>query len=348
MTSYEIELLNKITTEFEFDLSGKVILTECASGSYFMNPIALAKAGSEKIFLIAKDSKEYGLAEANYSRVKQLLNDLKLRTDIELVTATTTFERVDIVTNTGHVRPIDNSLLSRIPNSCVIPLMFESWEFRSSDIDIESTLRRGDWITTINESHKLVSTFRYLGALVVDILFDLERYLINNNVLLVGKGIFCSEIEFFIQRMCGTLCRVHDFSELDQVYSNTRFDIVIIADINSGVFDPGWSFLNLYKRKFAEGTLLVNLSGALPQKDFPFGRFKLIQRSNVRKGFMSLHAGDLGVEPVLRLFVASLKVASVAYDLRNLGYSVKAANQILYDLDNSFYGEKSIVEVWRN
>ena len=44
-------------------------------------------------------------------------------------------EDADIVTNSGHLRPLDEEAVGRMKPGAAIPLMYEAWELRPDDVD---------------------------------------------------------------------------------------------------------------------------------------------------------------------------------------------------------------------
>jgi hypothetical protein len=73
----------------------------------------------------------------------------------------------DIVTNSGQVRPIDAAMIAALKPGCAIPLMYESWEYRPSDLDLRACRERGIVVAGTNERHPRVDVFSYLGQLAI-------------------------------------------------------------------------------------------------------------------------------------------------------------------------------------
>ena len=68
--------------------------------------------------------------------------------------------QADIITNSGHVRPIDAEMIGWMKPTAVIPLMYEAWEFRDADLDLAACQRRGIVVAGTNERHPAISTCR--------------------------------------------------------------------------------------------------------------------------------------------------------------------------------------------
>ena len=78
----------------------------------------------------------------------------------------------DIVTNSGQVRPIDAETVSCMKPSAVVPLMYEGWEYRPADLDLEACRSRGILVAGTNERHPAVDVFAFLGQMAVMQLHD--------------------------------------------------------------------------------------------------------------------------------------------------------------------------------
>ena len=76
-------------------------------------------------------------------------------------------EDVDILTNTGFLRPINKKLIKALTPKCVIPLMWEPWEFRPEEIDIDACVERGIKVYGTNEADPRLKTMDYIGWIVL-------------------------------------------------------------------------------------------------------------------------------------------------------------------------------------
>ena len=76
------------------------------------------------------------------------------------------------MTNSGQVRPIDAATVAAMRPSSVVPLMYESWEHRASDVDLDACRRRGIAVAGTNETHPVVDVFSFLGPMAVKQLHD--------------------------------------------------------------------------------------------------------------------------------------------------------------------------------
>ena len=128
-----IDKLARQVKALELDLKGKTVLTEAASGAYVVTPVIAALAGA-KVFAYSKTTR-YGKLEDVFSSTRELADTFR-KYPLEIhFTEKITPEIVaesDIITNSGHLRPLNEIMLSHAKNDLVIPLMYEAWEWREA------------------------------------------------------------------------------------------------------------------------------------------------------------------------------------------------------------------------
>jgi hypothetical protein len=151
----------------ELDLGGRTVLTEAANGAYVVTPVLAAMGGADVYALAAPTA---------YATTDELIRQTTELAKLAAVSDKITFAAqkdavplgaVDIVTNSGQVRPIDAAMIAQLKPGCVIPLMYESWEYRPSDLDLTACREHGIVIAGTNERHPDVNVFSYLGQLAV-------------------------------------------------------------------------------------------------------------------------------------------------------------------------------------
>ena len=104
------------------------------------------------------------------------------------------------MTNSGHVRPIDTSLIGGMKRGAVIALMYESWEFRPDDLDLDACLRAAVLVGGTNERHPQIDVFSYLGPMAVRLLHDAGVSAYRASVLLLCDNPFRSFLEHGLRR----------------------------------------------------------------------------------------------------------------------------------------------------
>ena len=96
----------------------------------------------------------------------------------------------DIVTNLNYVRPLDKAMLARLKPTAVIPLMFETWEYRPSDLDLEEARRLGICVLGTNERDERLRVLEYIGPVAVKLAMEMGVEVLTSRVVVLGGGHF--------------------------------------------------------------------------------------------------------------------------------------------------------------
>ena len=140
-----IKIIKQYNEILNFNLKGYTILTEVGSNHYLYSPIIPLLCGADHVFAFIKDTK-FGKAADIRQQCIEIANFLGLTNKLTIGENNFEYEwltKSDIVTNSGMLRPIDKKKLSYFKKGSVIPLMFEAWEFRDSDLDIAECKKLG-------------------------------------------------------------------------------------------------------------------------------------------------------------------------------------------------------------
>lgn len=149
-------LIREYIGRFNIDLTGMTIFTEAASGYYLYSPVMAAMAGASKVFAVTRDSRWGKAADI----IRQLQNVTRLwecddAVEILGEKRRETVGDSDIILNQGFVRPIDSEMISWMKPTAVIPLMWETWEFRPHEIDLEACKQKGILVMGTHEDTEL-------------------------------------------------------------------------------------------------------------------------------------------------------------------------------------------------
>lgn len=169
-----LDSMRRRIAALRLDLSGLHILTEAATGAYSCTAVIAALAGAERVDVFAHDTARHG------SRADALAATLSLAGEAGVAARISPVARIDrdvlggcdIMTNSGHLRPITREMIASLPVGAVIALMFEAWEFRPADLDLAACRVRGVRVAAVNERHPDVAVFPFLGPLCVRQLQD--------------------------------------------------------------------------------------------------------------------------------------------------------------------------------
>ena len=338
--SREELIINRVVETFELDLSGLVILTEAASGAYSLNPLIAAQAGAF-VYCIAKDSKFGKSREIEQKLLKDAKqHGLESRIEVVFELNEVPLSELDIVTNSGFVRPIDRELISKLKETCVIPLMWETWEFRHSDFDIFACKENNILCLGTNESSPPLLMDPYAGILAVKLLFELQLEVYKTRIVLVGENKFASRIASYLELMGS---EVHLFSKNTKILNdccsniydredfNTWFtkhglntDVILLADLESKeCFSDSTSLLAPSNLVSINPQIKVGILAGVVDCDL-MNRFgvQCFPQQTMPAHFMSYQLYDVGPLPIMELFAAGLKVGEVMARFRLGNFSV--------------------------
>src|SRR6266508_1073199 len=287
-----VNLMYEAIARLRLDLSGAVVLTEAASGAYVVTPILAAMAGADQVFAISRTTK-YGAFEEVSDNTHRLAKSVGVAPRIKVITRKTreVVGQADIITNSGHVRPIDAETISWMKQGAIIPLMYEAWEFRDTDIDLEACRRREIQVAGTNERHPAVDVFRFL-----------ERGL-------TGAGV-----------------NVMTHESLQQVPSDSHFDAIIVAlKPQTGPVITAADAAIIARRW--PGAALGQFWGDVDRSALQAEGVSVWPPSPPAPGHMAILLSDVGPEPVVRLQSGGLKVGEAL--LRSAGGDLGAEKEFL-------------------
>lgn len=171
-----LESMARRVSALQLDLSGLTVVTEAATGAYACTATIAAMAGAKRVVARARDTRRHGTALEAATATLGLARSAGVHDRIDVVEEITddVLARCDILTNSGHLRPITRRMVELLPSHAVIGLMFEAWEFRGSDLDLAACRERGIRVAAVNERHPDVAVFPFLGPLCVRLLAEAD------------------------------------------------------------------------------------------------------------------------------------------------------------------------------
>jgi hypothetical protein len=289
--------------DFDLNLSNLTVFTEAATGNYCTTPVIAALAGAQ-VNAIGRSSR-FGSFDktiyeteklARYFGVIDKINIFEGLDDIDLSIC-------DIMTNTGFLRPITKDIINRLSPSCVIPLMYESWEFRKQDLDIFACRERGIKVYGTNESDHRLRTMSYIGYVALSHLLDFKLTPLSDcRIVILGCNPF-TEPSLEVLEMAGYQCEVvNDYSEKIELSS---FDAVIFMEHEKDILLYGENGY-IEPNDINEGVPLIHICGRI---EIPHDRDKLVPSRPAPFGYMSYTADYIDPTAVIDLHTAGLKVA---------------------------------------
>lgn len=309
------KLIEKSIEAFSLNLKGYTILTEAATGYYAFTPMIAALAAAKRVYLIAGDSR-FGKAKQVSGGVLRLAADWGLKDRIAVLSSRRDIriKEADIVTNLGFVRPLNKGLLSLLKPGAVIPLMWETWEYRPEDMDILECRRLNIPVLGTNEQHRSLRTFEYLGYMAAKILFESELELFSSRVAVLGDRRFGYKIARKLNSMGARAAYLsphqNRFSFKNRIILKEA-DALIIADFcgakkligNGGVIGAKELF------SINPGLLVAHICGAIDGDAIRSSGLRLFPEKIAEMRHMSLTLDFVGPRPLIDLHTAGLKVA---------------------------------------
>ena len=307
-----VRLIREAVERCHLDLSGAVVLTEAATGAYVVTPVLAALGGATRVYAICRDSR-YGTAEYVQELTRGLATIAGCADRIEFLTRKTpeAVSQADIVTNSGHVRPLDAATIGLMKPDAVIGLMYEAWEFRPEDLDLEACRARGIAVAAVNERHPHVDVFSYLGIMAVKLLLDAGIAVYGSRLLVLCDNPFRSYIEAGLR---GAGAEVTMAERLPSSDENARedYDAVVVA------LKPGPEVV--LGREAAQtiasrwpGAVVAQYWGDLDRAAFVESGISLHPEQAPGAGHMGILPSGPGPEAIVRLQSGGLKAAEVAW-----------------------------------
>ena len=339
------EKLQHIIQDLKIQLEGDCVLTEAASGAYACTPVLAALAGAE-VHAFARDSK-YGTASDCIEQVKVLAEKCGVsnRIHFHIEKNEMPWERATVITNSGALRPLDSEVLQRVSSSCRIPLMFEAWEFRSQDLDLDFCKSKGIAVAGTNERHAQVDVFGYLGDMVVRQIQDAKQTPYRNKFIVVsnndftpflctplvkmseGVGVYCPlEYKSEIENLGATYLGDWNVAEIPNDWKSASAVIYTGSPFSENLWGT-FPLLNFNIWKTLSSPLLLRFAGDVREDDL-FQHEINFHPTNVPAGHMGILPSAIGWDPIIRLQAGSLKVAELM-KLKDVNYNNEPLAQYL-------------------
>ncbi len=300
-------LMESAVSRLRLDLSGRLVLTEAATGAYAVTPVLAALAGA-RVFALANATR-HALAAEIAEATLGLARIAGVDDRVELVHETSRehLASVDIVTNSGQVRPIDGTMVSGLRPSCVIPLMYESWEFRPADLDLDACRSRGIAVAGTNERHPAVDVFSFLGPLAVRELHDAGVAVYGCRIVVLCDNDFAPFITATLHNYGARVCQA---TGLDARLLSEPCDAVLVAlqphDVPVLTKEDAEMLAAL-----APGTAVIQYWGDIDRDALQRASVPVWPPREPEAGHMAVLLSALGPEPIVRLQAGGLKVAEL-------------------------------------
>ncbi|WP_428662908.1 hypothetical protein [Reyranella sp.] len=286
------------------DLGGTAVLTEAATGAYAVTAPIAALAGAQ-VTALARDSRYGSARDAEYA-VMELASAAGVAERVRIVQAVPQdLSGYGIVTNSGHLRPIDAAMITRLPGNAVIALMFEAWELREGDIDIDACRARGIRIAAVNERHAAVDVFSYLGPLSLHALQDAGVACYGGRVALLCDNAFGP---YILRSLSNNGVEAAVFTEVTAM-PQSAWDAVLVA-LHPHAKPRIDAAAAARLASVAADAAIVQIWGDIDRTALAAHGFEAWPPQAPRTGHMAVLMSDIGPEAVVRLQAGGLAAAS--------------------------------------
>lgn len=333
-----IRLMRECTASCRLDLRGSTVFSEAAAGAYVVTPIIAALAGAEQVYAVTRDSR-YGTVEQVTEQTRQLANLAGVQNRLTIVRdrSPDLLHQADIVTNSGHVRPIDAQLVQYLKPDAVIPLMYEAWEFRDTDVDVAACRKRDIPVAGTNERHPAVDVFSYLGVMALKLLLDAGVAVYRCHILLLCDNPFAEYLE---RGLINAGARVQRVAALPAILDCETVDAIVVAlrPRNGLVLDA------VDAGRIAEhhgDVVIAQYWGDIDREALTARNIVVCPAQPVAPGHMGVLPSAVGPEPIIRLQTGGLKVGELLWRARRAG---KAGAEAIQDAVDSGFAER--LEEW--
>jgi hypothetical protein len=305
-----VRLMRRSVQECRLDLSGAVVLTEAATGPYAVTPVLAAMAGAADVVALTRDTR-YGSA-AEVTRQTLALAEaagVPGRITVTTIRRPEDISRADVVTNSGHVRPIDEAMVALMKPTAVVPLMFEAWEAEAgrSDLDIPALRARGIAVAGTNERHPAVDVFSYLGLMAVKLLLDAGVPAYRSRIALLCDNPF---LDFIVRGLAGAGAEVTAAASLTELLGGPQPDALVVSMRPTGAPVLDRAELGALATHWPD-CLVAQYWGDLDRDGLAAHRLPVWPVAAPAAGHMGVLPSAVGPDPIVRLQTGGLKVAEV-------------------------------------
>ncbi len=312
-------LMREAIGKFALSLKGLEVLTEAATGYFMLTPIIAAAARAVKVYALTKDS-QYGKATDVRDATMDLARHFGVERGIQVISSSDAPEiaKADIITNLGHVRPLNRSFLSRLKKTAVIPLMYEAWEWRPEDLDLAECRRMGIPVLATNEEHERLQTMRFVGHLSLKLLFELRIEIFGSRIVVLGSGKFGSAVAKSLRDGGSSVnymvTESPDVLKKKEVLEALRHcDGVVVAEhvCREQLIGPSGPISGKDLRTLNPSLVLAHIAGNVDQEDIRSSGIRYRPEVFARPGYMSVTTAYLGPRPGIDLHTAGLKIGEI-------------------------------------
>lgn len=301
-----VALMRRAIAATRLDLSSMTLLTEAASGAYGVTPVIGALAGAKQVYAFTRSSRYGSVADVKaWTTALAHAAGVSDRIDVIETLPSSILRHVDIVTNSGHLRPLTAALVDLLPSSAVIALMFEAWEFRAEDIDLQACIRRRIPVVGVNERHESIDVFSFLGPLCVKQLHDCGVAVHGNRIALVCDNGFA---DYMARGLIGLGAQVELFADVARM-DPQQWDAVVVALLPASKPRIGAAEARHLAAVTPREAVVVQFWGDIDRHAAIANGLNVWPAQPPLARHMAVLLSDIGPEPIVRLQTGGLRAA---------------------------------------
>ena len=299
-------LMKRALAETGLDMSGMTVLTEAATGAYAVTPVLAAMAGAKHVYAFTKPGR-HGTVTDVKRETFEIAAPLDVADRIEILEKISheVLHSVDIVTNSGHLRPLTAALIDQLRGDAVIALMFEAWEFRREDLDIEACARRKIPVVGVNERHPAIDVFSFLGPLAVKQLHDCGLAVLGSRIGLLCDNDFLAPLHTGLASLGAN---VKTFDSVAAVHPGA-WDAFVVALQPTDAPRVGQGEAAHLAACAPDGAVVVQFWGDIDRAVLAANGLAIWPAHSVGQGHMGILLSEIGPEPIIRLQTGGLRAA---------------------------------------
>ncbi len=362
---YVLRLVERAIARHELDLNGMTVLTEAATGYYRATATLAALAGAAAVYAVARDS-DFGAREDARDQTAHLARLAGVEDAVHVVGSKlqAPLDTVDIVTNLGGVRPIDESVIRSLPQTAVVTLMLAVSHWRPGEVDAVACRRAGIAIAGVDEDG--IDLFRYTALRVAWWLLAMGVEIIGATLLFAADGIVYPKVaRVFSQLGARVLVAGPDSAgRVALVGAEKVGDGLgdaevrrLLADVDALVTfaaDPDTEFIGtngpISARELAAlapHLAVAAYAGRVDRKGLVEAGLRVWPEADPVGGHSAHTIGELVPQPIVEAHTAGLRVGEVMARARRRGSSPLAAEELAAEVAHGDLFPKELPQSYR-
>jgi hypothetical protein len=361
---YVLRLAERAIRRHELDLSGMTVLTEAATGYYRATATVAALAGAT-VYAVARDG-DFGTRDeardqttylARLAGVEEAVNVVASRLQAPLDT-------IDIVTNLGGVRPIDETVIRALPPTAVVSLMFAVSHWRPSEVDAVACRRAGVAIAGVDEDG--IDLFRYTALRVAWWLLAMGVEIVGSTLLFAADGIVYPKVALVFSRLGARVFvagrdapgrvsligaeKVGDGlgdADVRRLLPNIDGLLLFADDADTEFIGPNGAIAAKELAGIAPHLAVAVYSGKVDRRGLIEAGLRVFPESDPGGGHTAYTIGELVPQPVVESHTAGLRVGEVMARARRRGSSPLAAEELAAEVAHGDLFPQELPQAYR-